>query len=283
MKKGTIIILLFGLSGVGRLSAQHCTIPLWPGDAPGTENRENREYWRDSTIVYQVYQPALTVFPGDGEGAPVAAVIVLPGGGYRQLEMGKEGCKVARWLNECGIASFVLKYRLDPNEALQDVGQAMRLLRSRADEFHIDPDKIGVIGFSAGAHLAGNLATHYQGEDEEISLRPDFWVGIYGSYRPRGADRQDNFNSFSDLIDEDSPPVMIIHAGDDSRVPVQNSVEMYMAYQQKGVPAELHIYERGNHGFALETNRGVAITSTVKSWSARFIEWLKVREVLGWE
>lgn len=247
-------------------------VKIWPGLAPGTEDREDREEWAENKDVSGVYQPDLTVFLPDKQLESMSAVIVFPGGGYRKLVMRKEGYAVADWFNEHGMAAFVLKYRLDRDEALRDAQRAVSFLRQHAEEYGIDAGRIGVIGFSAGAHLATNLAMNYNTRDrtdvtDDFSSRPDFWVSVYGGF------------GWSKIPDG-TPPAFLVHAANDSKVPVQGSIDLFSALKKKGIPAELHIYEHGEHGFALETNRGEAVTSTVNSWSGRLLEWLKVRAIL---
>ena len=255
-------------------------ISIWNGLAPGTEDRENTEYWNEySTNVREVFQPDLTLFIPENSDSTLTAVLICPGGGYNQVVMNKEGYKLAQWLNENNIAAFVLKYRLDPKEALQDARRAMSFIRSKADEFNIDKSKIGIMGFSAGAHLSCNLAFNHESKTEvddidSFSSRPDFLVGIYGVYN-----RIENYTENSSN-DSDLPPMFLVHAGNDSKVPVTESINLYTYLHKIGVSAELHIYEYGEHGFALETNRGDEITSTVNSWSERLLEWMKLNNIL---
>ena len=280
MRKIMLALMMTGIIALPNLQSQ-TKIQLWPDLAPGTENRENTERWQDSTHVYEVYQPDLTVFSLEEKDTLYPAVIVCPGGGYSQLVIVKEGKKIARWLNRNGIVAFVLKYRLNPPEALQDAQRALSLIRYNASDYHIDPQKIGIIGFSAGAHLAGNLITHTQKTQlidaiDSTSCKPDFWIGVYGGY---GSNRSANNESILALVNSETPPAFLVHAGNDNKVPVQCSIDMYMALKENNVPAELHIYEAGKHGFALERNRGDAVTSTVNSWSQRCIDWLKLRDM----
>jgi acetyl esterase/lipase len=282
MKERRITHLLLLLAISFSQQAQTQVVNIWPGLAPGSENVENREQWTDSKDVSNVYQPDLTVYlPEHTEGLS-PAVIVLPGGGYRKLVMEKEGYKVARWLKENGMAAFVLKYRLNPEEALRDAQRAVSLLRKEADNYGIDGKKIGVIGFSAGAHLAGNLVENNQDRErydeiDAVSSRPDFWAGVYGAYGDRSRNNR-SVKAFE--AHKDIPPTFLVHAGNDSRVNVMGSVELYSALIEKGVPVELHVYEQGEHGFALEKDRGAAVTSTVTDWSKRFLAWLQVRGIL---
>jgi acetyl esterase/lipase len=277
-----VFLLLFAVSFPAQ--AQKQVIKIWPDLAPGSENKENKEQWNDSSSVTNVYQPDLTVFIPGHHAESMPAIIVFPGGGYRNVVMGKEGYKIARWLNENGIAAFVLKYRLDVDEALHDAQRAVRVVRSSAGKYGLDPNKIGAIGFSAGGHLAGNLCINnrvYERYDDldTVSDRPDFWIGVYGAY---GNIVGSGNRSCSRRLDarENIPPAFLVQAGNDSKVSPLNSTGMYKYLYEKGVPAELHIYEQGEHGFALERNRGPAVTSTVDSWSARLLEWLKLRGIL---
>ncbi len=254
------------------VQAQKKVIKIWPKLAPGSENIEDKEQWRGKRSVTNVYQPDLTVFLTDSQAALTPAVIIFPGGGYNQVVMAKEGYKIAEWLNEHGITAFVLKYRLNRNTALRDAQRAMSLIRSNAKEYNVDRNKIGVIGFSAGAHLAGNLASNYLERNyydsiDIVSSRPDFMIGVYSSYQ--GIKGHKNF-----------PPTFLVHAGNDLKAPVQGCVELYKSLNKNKVPVEMHIYEHGGHGFALETNKGEATTSTVMDWSSRCIEWMILKKFL---
>jgi acetyl esterase/lipase len=270
------VLFLAAVVAAFSVNAQDQVVPIWPGLAPGSEGVTDEEQWVDGREVSDVYQPDLTLFLPENRVTPSPAVLVFPGGGYRKVFMEKEGYKIARWLNENGIAAFVLKYRLDRDEALRDAQRGLALVRHGAGAYGIDKNKIGVIGFSAGAHLAGNLVANHQDRErhdaiDDVSSRPDFWISVYGAYRDiiRDADNPGNI-----------PPAFLVHAGDDSRVPATVSVELYTLLSEAGVPAELHIFEQGEHGFALETDRGAAVTSTVTSWSERLLAWFKVRGVL---
>ena len=256
-------------------NAQEQVVKIWPELAPGSEGRADQEQWVEGREVSDVYQPDLTVFLPEKRQLPSPAMLVFPGGGYQKVVMEKEGYKIARWLNEKGIAAYVLKYRLDRDEALRDAQRAVSLVRHDADLYGIDKNRIGVIGFSAGAHLAGNLVANHQDRErydqiDDVSSMPDFWVSVYGAYRDiiRDTDNTD-----------DIPPAFLVHAGDDSRVSAAVSVDLYSQLSEAGIPAELHVYEQGEHGFALETDRGPAVTSTVAAWSNRLLAWLKVRGI----
>ncbi|MCX6236092.1 MAG: alpha/beta hydrolase [Bacteroidia bacterium] len=269
--------ILFAISF--SVQAQNQVVKIWPTLAPGSENLENKEEWTEGKNVSNVYQPDLTIFLPEHQAIPAPAVVVFPGGGYTKIVMEKEGYKVARWLNENGIVAFVLKYRLNRDEALRDAQRAVSVIRKDAGKYGIDKNKIGVIGFSAGAHLACNLVMNNQDREnydaiDTVSSRPDFWIGVYGVYS--GIDGVLGKSRF--IVN--TPPAFLVHAGNDSKVPVLSSVELYIDLKNKGVPAELHVYEQGEHGFALEEGRGAAIKSTVTDWSKRCIEWLKLRGIL---
>lgn len=268
MKKRVLHFLMLFIFFVTPLYSQHKVIKIWPGLAPGTENRENNEKITGNNII-NVYQPDLTIFLPERIDKNKPAVIVMPGGGYRQVVMKKEGYDIADWLNKNGIAAFVLKYRLKHEEALQDAQRALSFLRSNAEEYGINPDNIGVIGFSAGGHLAANLSTHYERDKiidhiDSVSCKPDFMISVYGAVGP-----------FVDDVDKNTPPAFLAHASDDPKVPVTQSVEYYLALHKNGVPAELHVYETGGHGFALRD-----VNKPVISWANRCIDWMKVQGIL---
>jgi acetyl esterase/lipase len=249
--------------------AQPERISLWPGLAPGTEGRKNTEAIDAAGSFSQVFQPELTYFPALNQAAIAPAILVCPGGGYRNVVIEKEGVRIAQWFQQRGFAVFVLKYRLAPNEALQDARRAMRVIRARAAQYRIDPAKISVVGFSAGGHLSANLAVNYVVSDvadeiDEVSARPDFCAPIYGVFEP----------GIKNALTPETPPMFLAHAVDDNRVPVEQSLNLFAALKAKGIPAELHLYETGGHGFALEPDRGHAT-----SWAETFLLWLKAHGV----
>ena len=283
MKKQTIYLIILLCSYSFQTSAQQ-KISIWSGLAPGTEDRENTEYWNeDSTSVREVFQPDLTIFLPAEPVKHATAVLICPGGGYNQVVIKKEGYKLAKWLNENNITAFVLKYRLDPKEALRDAQRAISFIRSRADEYNIDANKIGVMGFSAGAHLSFNLCVNnsqktYFDMADSVSSRPDFFVGVYSSYRGIVDLSLEAIENATEDDNPNLPPTFLVHAGNDTKAPVFGSVLLYLKLKKMGVPAELHVYEFGEHGFAIETNRGDKITSTVNSWKDRLLEWMKIKE-----
>jgi acetyl esterase/lipase len=219
-----------------------------------------------------------------------AAVLVCPGGGYGALAMDHEGKQIAEWFNSFGVSAFILKYRLGPRyhhpAMLDDARLGMRMIRTRAAEFKVDPAKIGVMGFSAGGHLASTLSTHFQPGE-----RPDFSILVYpvisfttrythsGSMRNLLGNPPDPtlvWDLSNELrVTSDTPPTFLFHTNGDTGVPPENSVLYYMALRSAGVPAELHIYQNGPHGVGLAQKDPVLST-----WPARLKDWLMVRGMI---
>jgi acetyl esterase/lipase len=286
----TLSRILWALTlAAGALQAQEPKAELlWPAGAPGALGTEPAD------------QPSLTpyVLPkGSGSGA---AIVICPGGGYQNLSMDKEGYAVAKWLNSLGVSAFVLKYRLGPRYhhpiELGDAQRAIRMVRSRAAEYGLQADRIGIMGFSAGGHLASTAGTHFDAGNASAAdpldrpgSRPDFMVLCYpvisfgpfahvGSRRNLLGDNPDPKlveNLSNELqVTKDTPPTFLFHTTTDSTVPVENSVMFYSALRKAGVPAELHIYERGPHGVGLATTDPVLST-----WPARLADWLRIH---GW-
>jgi acetyl esterase/lipase len=250
---------------------------LWPNGAPGAVGTEDRD------------KPELTYWPAPQPNG--AAVLVCPGGGYGMLAMDHEGKQVAEWFNKIGISAFVLKYRLGPRyhhpAPLDDARRAMSLIRERASRLGIDPKRVGVMGFSAGGHLASTISNHYQSAAE----RPDFSILVYpvisfttvyahtGSRRNLLGDPSDpalTWKLSNELaVTADTPPTFLFHTDTDTGVPPENSVLYYMALRRFRVPAEMHIYAEGRHGV------GLAPTDPVlSSWPDRLKDWLKVRKII---
>jgi acetyl esterase/lipase len=250
-----------------------------------------------------VSRPTLTVWLPPAGKANGTAVIVCPGGGYLHLAMTHEGTDVARMLNELGITAFVLKYRLPNDETmtdktigpLQDAQRAIQLVRERAGEWGVNPARVGILGFSAGGHLASTAGTHYNkpyiDNPHNISLRPDFMVLLYpvisfsDSIGHRGSrDNLIGLQPSAAVIREYSnelqvtaatPPAFLVHAGDDRTVPVANSLHFYEALQRNGVPAEMHIYPKGGHGFGLYN------PTSKDQWPDRLRDWMDSNGWLG--
>jgi acetyl esterase/lipase len=243
-----------------------------------------------------VSHPKLQVFLPAAGKATGAAVVVCPGGGYLHLAFTHEGTDVAKMLNDMGIAAFVLKYRLPNDETmvdksigpLQDAQRAIQLVRQRAGEWGVDPAKVGIMGFSAGGHLASTAGTHFDqaviGNPGNISLRPDFMILLYpvisfeDSIAHRGSrDNLIGLNPDAALVRKYSnelqvtaqtPPTFLVHAGDDKVVPIATSLHFYEALQANGVPAEMHVYPKGGHGFGMNN------PTTADRWTDRLKNWL---------
>jgi len=266
------------LSPGSLLAAEPDTIPLWPGGAPGSEGRTDKELVEQGANgerkVSNIHQPSLTPYLAPKEKATGTAVIIAPGGAHRYLAIDHEGYNVARWLSERGIAGFVLKnrlaretnstYKIDVH-ALADTQRAVRLVRSRATEWGINPKRVGVMGFSAGGELAALVSTRFDNGNtdatdlvERQSCKPDFQALIYP-----GRSR--------DIVPtKDSPPVFLACAYNDRQDISEGLAEVYLKFKKAGVPAELHIYGTGGHGFGLRA----ANTKPVGAWVARFEDWL---------
>jgi len=259
--------------------SQETPVPLYPNGVPNSKPapaayKEKREGYS----VSQVTDPTITpYFPEKGK-ATGTSVIVFPGGGYINLTVTYEGAEIAEAFNKIGVTAFVVKYRLPSDQImvdktigpLQDAERAIQIVRERASEWGIDPHKIGIIGFSAGGHLASTLATHYNqvviDNKKQTSLRPDFAMLIYpvitfGPYAHNGS--KENLlgkNPSQKLVDlysnekqvtADTPPCFLVHAEDDGAVPVQNALLFYDALVKNKVKAEMHLFEEGGHGFGM--------------------------------
>ena len=277
----TALLLFSCLLACFSAHAQTDKIALWPGLAPGTEGRKNTEVVDSGGNISQVFQPELTCFPAPNQSAPAPAILVCPGGGYRNVVMQKEGVRVAQWFQKRGFTVFVLKYRLAPSEALQDARRAMRVIRRQAAQYRIDPAKISVVGFSAGGNVCARLAVAYAVSDiadetDKVSARPDFCAPIYGVLEPPGrlTDALNKRTAIKDALTSKTPPMFLAHAADDDKVPVEQSLNLFVALKAKGIPAELHLYEKCGHGFALDPERGHAT-----SWGESFILWLRAHGV----
>ncbi|MBD0831558.1 prolyl oligopeptidase family serine peptidase [Aestuariibaculum sediminum] len=287
--------------------AQHDEIPLWD-NIPGAVKNENynEEFRLDSkgnpNAIRQVKTPTLKPFLVKNSSDNNPAVVVCPGGGYAVLSHIKEGDQIAEWLNSLGISAFVLKYRL-PSDAimenktigpLQDAQEAIRTLRRHAKDWHLDPEKIGIIGFSAGGHLASTASTHYNDDvynTENISARPDFSMLIYPVISMENGITHNGSKvnllgknptealiekySNEKQVNENTPPTILIHSTDDHAVPVENSINYYMALKANKVPAEMHIYEDGGHGF------GLGRSGTHTQWPEACENWLRANNIIS--
>ena len=267
------------------------TIPLWAAGAPGALGNTPAD------------QPELTPYLPPAGRANGTGIVIFPGGGYQHLSMAHEGSEIANWLAGLGVTTFVVKYRLGPRyhhpTMLTDAQRAIRIARSRAAEWGVDPNRLGVIGFSAGGHLASTTGTHFDAGApsssdpiERASSRPDFEILLYPVITMR--DSVAHAGSRLNLIGKDpspelvrllsnetqvtpqTPPTFLVHTVDDRTVSVENSLLFYRALHAAGVSAEMHIYEHGPHGFGLATNNPV-----LSSWTMLCENWMRMHGWLG--
>jgi acetyl esterase/lipase len=249
-------------------SPGHTQIPIWPGAAPSALPAKGPEFCTEKDGLGNVTRPTITVYSPKGKNTG-AAVVIFPGGGYQILAMDLEGTEVCDWLNSIGVTAVLLKYRV-PSEkmypakgspqALQDAQRAIRIVRSRAKEWHIDPHKIGVIGFSAGGHLVAATSTRYDerlyppvdATDKE-SCRPDFALPIYPGHLWID-DKKFELNP--DIrVTSKTPPTFLLQNEDDPVDPVQHSLVYYNALRKAKVPVEMHLYAEGGHAFGLRPSK----------------------------
>jgi acetyl esterase/lipase len=280
--KATYLVPFLLMTMIAR--GQDVTVKLWPGVIPGA--KENPNYHevtqmndRNQPRISRVTDPELLVYFAPREIATGAAVVICPGGGYGVLAIDHEGYDIAKWLNGMGITGVILKYRLPSDEImtnksvgpLQDVQEAIRTVRRNAVAWNLNPNRIGVMGFSAGGHLAGTASTLYDDPvytpRDRVSARPDFSILIYGVLSMQDGvtheGSQQNLlgqNPSKELkdrfsnelhVDKEIPSAFLVHSADDKTVPVANSLLYYQALTRAGVPGELHIYESGGHGYGL--------------------------------
>ncbi len=293
------ILLLAGTCPAARRPAPAKPTPapsvekLWPDDAPELNNAREQD------------RPALTICLPAKDKAVGSAVVICPGGGYGHLAMDHEGHQVARWLNSLGVAGFILKYRHRRNgfghpAPLRDAQRAVATVRRRAGEFGVDPDRIGIMGFSAGGHLASTAGTHFHAGKpdapdplDRVSCRPDFMILVYpvismsepfthaGSKRnllgPKPDPKLAESLSNERQVTPRTPPAFLVHSTEDRVVPVENSVRFYLALRRAKVPAEMHLYAKGRHGFGLGVRGCPPATAT---WPATCEAWLRARGLL---
>ncbi len=260
-------------------------IRLWPKGAPGSEKETAQEVFEaapNSKLPKRftvVHYPSIYVFLPPKEKANGAAMVVAPGGGHSQLVIDKEGWEIADWLNQNGIAAFVLKYRLArapgshysvAGDALADSARAMRTVRCRAAEWGVDPARIGFIGFSAGGELTALIETRFDAGNssaadpvERASSRPDFAAAIYPGFKPGTI-----------TVPKDAPPTFLM-CTDEDRAHVVTTVNLYLELEKQGVPSEMHIYASGPHGVGMRPGH-----LPVATWPDRFHDWLVDRKLV---
>lgn len=304
IQKHFIIVLTCLVVFSGNLSGQSKVIDLWNGNVPGSMHNDNFEQTVDSvdnwTKMRFVTNPSLDMYPAPAEKATGTAVIICPGGGYWGIAIAHEGAEVAKWLNSLGVTAFVLKYRLPDSSIMenksigpmQDGQQAIRIVRRNAKEWGIDSDKIGIMGFSAGGHLASTLSTHFNEKvyetEDSTSARPDFSLLIYpvismdstithwGSRVNLlgGVPSSQQVQRFSNelQVSSQTPLAFLVHSLDDHAVLVQNSIGYALSMQKYHIPCELHIYQSGGHGYGLGRS-----ANTESFWPEACHRWLKAR------
>lgn len=297
--KNKLTFILFSFCVSATTMAQQI-IPLYPGAIPNSKpsaDEETSEQKDGITIVRNISRPTLSIFLPPKKKANGTAVIICPGGGYWVNAGSHEGTDVARKLNEKGVAAFVVKYRI-PNDAtmpnkeigpLQDAQQAIKVVRQRAVEWHIAANKIGIMGFSAGGHLASTAGTHFATavipDAGGISLRPDFMILIYpvisfqdsvGHIGSRDqllgknpSVEKKNYYSNELQVTAQTPPTFLVHASDDDGVKSDNSILFYQSLLRHKIPAELHLYQKGGHGFGMNNK------TTRDQWMERCLNWMR--------
>jgi acetyl esterase/lipase len=301
------LIFAFIIIFLGTAAAQKEVIELWPEGVPGSifnpsykTVTDSNQFW---TWTKNISNPSIDFYPAQDGKSKSGAIIICPGGGYNLLAIKHEGSQIAIWLSSLGINAFVLKYRL-PDTAimvnktigpLQDAQKAIRIIRHNAKEWNIDPGKIGVMGFSAGGHLASTLSTHYNDKiydsDDSTSARPDFSILIYpvismdttithmGSRINLIGDNPDPelVKRYSNelQINDSTPPAFLVHSIDDNTVPVQNSIRYALTLKKHNIPCELHIYEKGGHGYGLGRSN-----DTESTWAEACKRWLRMHSII---
>lgn len=300
MNRFLLLSLGMGILGMQALRAQEA-MNLYPGEIPGAKavpaSYQETQVVKDGKVISvgKVFRPTLSIYKPDPGKANGTAVIICPGGGYLHLAVDHEGDEVARKFVEKGVTAFVLKYRLPSDSTmsdksfgpLQDAEQAIYLVRKNAGLWNVNPDKVGVMGFSAGGHLAATLTVHYRDSkienQEKINLRPDFSILIYpvisflssphvGSMvsliGANGTAAQKEYFSNELHVDAETPMTFMVHANNDNTVPVENSILFNQALVKNKVPAELHLYEAGGHGYGMHNK------TTADQWFERLQNWM---------
>lgn len=300
MKTTSLALLLFAslMIAWSVAAAEPQVVEVWPGKAPdepgniGPErvrmspalDRKQVEVTEPTRMITDVTKPTLTIYRPPREKDTGTAVLICPGGGYWNLYWQLEGEEVAEWLNSIGVTGIILKYRVPrrPGEPekeparrpLQDAQRAVSLVRSRAKEWGIHPERIGITGFSAGGHLAIATATSFEkrtyepvDDVDKISCRPDFAIPVYSGYL-KAKDKDELAPGLR--VPTNTPPVFLVHGGEDIISPPENSVLMYLALKKAGVPAELHVYAGSAHDFGVRKNDHLC-----SAWTESCAEWLR--------
>ncbi len=289
--RALLTLLVLSMPSLARAAAPEGLLALWPGLPPEeaqssyTSEQETFDAKKPVTRISNVTKPSMTVCPPPANTPNTgAAVVVCPGGGYNILAYDLEGSEVAEWLNSIGVTAFVLKYRVPRREGrpkhrapLQDAQRAISLVRSNAEAWGVDPERIGILGFSAGGHLAAAASTNFKtrqyapiDEADRESCRPDFTVLVYPAYMLEGE------KLVSELpVAKDAPPAFMVHAGDDKHL-AEGSVAYYLALRKHGVAGELHVHPGGGHGFGLRPSE-----YPVSAWPRQCAAWMRATGILG--
>ncbi len=308
LQRLSFLLCISGLILTSNMNAQQQELKLWPKGAPGAiKNKDYKESPTDGrgreNRYIKVSDPTIKVYLPDPDKATGAAILICPGGGYTCLAYDHEGFILAEWLNKHGIAGILLKYRLPSDEImehkevgpLQDAQQAMIMIRNNAKEWNIDPTKVGVIGFSAGGHLASTISTQFDRDvyktKDTTSARPDFSILCYPvismkeGVTHRGSREnligkspsEEMINQYSNAlqITPNTPITFMVHSANDGAVPIQNSLEYFNALQKNKVESEIHIFEKGGHGYGMREVEG-----THGQWPVLMLEWLKMHGII---
>ena len=280
---------------INQFPGKHIELPIWSKEIPDSGLIKGIETYKDG-MIFNVSRPAITIYqPGNHNSG--TAVLVFPGGGYNKLAIDLEGSEICEWLASIGVTGILLKYRVpasgphydkdcdcgkDPVKplALQDAQRAMSLVRSRAKEWNINPNKIGVIGFSAGGHLVADVSTNYgkrvytlRDKTDEVSCRPDFGLVLFPGHMTIHSNSPYELNKTLP-VNSNTPPMFILQAGNDPVDTIQNSLVYYIALKKAGVPAEYHIYAEGGHAFGLNKT-----SQPIPGWNKLPIaDWSKLAE-----
>ena len=301
--RSVVIFPVWLIVGTAAFAIEPLVVDLWPGKPPeetgdvGAEKvrlspkleSKQVEVTEQTRLITNVSKPTITIHPPPTGSNTGTAMLIFPGGGYWDLYWELEGEEVAAWLNSIGITGVILKYRVprrpgEPKDEparrpLQDAQRAISLVRSKAADWGIDSERIGVIGFSAGGHLAIATATHFDNrtyepvdEVDKISCRPNFAIPVYSGYL-KAKDKEELAPAIR--IPAGTPPIFLVHGGDDLISPPENSVLMYLALKRASIPAELHIYSRTAHDFGVRSN-----DRPYSQWTASCVQWLRDQQLL---
>ena len=282
------LLIALLLTPIARAASEPPVVEVWPGKVPDQTRESGTEKSQEKgkvTRISDVSKPTLTIFAAPKDKNTGAAVVICPGGGYSILAWDLEGTEVAEWLNSIGVTGIILKYRVPEHlkqvehfPPLEDAQRAMSVVRSRATEWGIDPNRIGMLGFSAGGNLTALACTQYDHRSYEsiddvdrVSCRPDFGVLVYPAWLVQ--EGKDELKPEFPVTSQ-TPQMFLVHAGDDG-ITAANCAVIYLALKKAHVPAELHVYSKGGHGFGLRPT-----TRPASTWPARCEAWMRTQGLL---